>query len=415
MRPWVKVAIGGAALFAARRGGSLVRRERLARVMRTRARRWPMGDLLRDAVGTPLLGGNRVELVEDGEIFRTLEALMADARESIHLTNFMWQGRGDPSERIGRALIGRRPGVACRVVLDGFGSKNLDPRMKARLERSGVELRLHRPSRHLVRMNHRRVVVIDGRVGVTGGFGIYKSWLGHGEGPEGWRDTAVVVRGPVVDQLQRAFDESLQVVGGDPLPPAAYPPLAPEGAHPAAFVASAPNVAGSTAAERMVYALAALARRRLWIANSYFVPDAVFRRLLVRRVRDGVDVRVLAPGPWHDVPLVKRGQERTYAPLLRGGVRIWEYQASMMHAKTVLADDVFANGSTNMDGESLSRLWEASLVVDAPEIARQYADRFRRDLGRSREITLAGWAEHRRREPVHELARRAIAPIEGWL
>ncbi|HYG68091.1 MAG TPA: phospholipase D-like domain-containing protein, partial [Anaeromyxobacteraceae bacterium] len=188
MRPWTGVAIGLAALGAAvlaRRGGSLVRREALARRLTRRARELPPRALVREAVGTTLVPGNAVELVEDGRIFDTLEELIRGARGSIHLANFMWQGRGDPSERIGRALLARRPGVVCRVVLDGFGSKNLDRALAERLRRSGVELRVHRGRRHFVRFNHRRIVVVDGRVGVTGGFGIYESWLGRGEGPQG--------------------------------------------------------------------------------------------------------------------------------------------------------------------------------------------------------------------------------------
>jgi cardiolipin synthase len=134
--------------------------------------------------------------------------------------------------------------------------------------------------------------------------------------------------------------------------------------------------------------------------------------VLISRARTGVDVRVLAPGPWHDVPIVLAGQRRTYARLLAGGVRIFEYAASMMHAKTIVSDDAAAIGSTNLDSQSLSFLWEASIVTDAPEVARRLAERFELDLERSTEIERRRW----RGRPLAEKARQRLsAAAEPWL
>jgi len=215
-----------------------------------------------------------------------------------------------------------------------------------------------------------------------------------------------------VGDHQRAFDHSWQHEGGEPLPADAYPRLRGGGRVRAAVVASSPAWARTTKAARMWYALIASARRRLWISNSYFVPDRSLQSLLVARARAGVDVRVLAPGPHHDIALVLAGQRRTYERLLAGGVRLFEYAASMMHAKTLVVDDAAVIGSTNMDSQSMSFLWEASVVAHSPRLATQLADRFLDDLGRSREIRREDWA----RRPIAERVRQASSLVaEPWL
>jgi cardiolipin synthase len=272
--------------------------------------------------------------------------------------------------------------------------------------------RWHRPLPDPFRLNHRRVFVLDGRTAYVGGFGIWKSWLGDGVGKDAWRDTAARVRGPAVGDLQRAFDDSLQRAGCAPLPPAAYPRLRSAGEHQVAVVASTPAWARTTLAARMWYALLASARRRLYVASSYFVPERSLQHVLVSGARAGVDVRVLAPGPHRDVAVVLAGQRRTYERLLRGGVRVFAHAASMMHAKTCVADDVAVIGSTNMDSESLSSPWETSVVTDAPDVARRLAERFQVDLSRSNEIQLDAW----RRRPLRmKLGEAAARVAEPWL
>jgi cardiolipin synthase len=162
----------------------------------------------------------------------------------------------------------------------------------------------------------------------------------------------------------------------------------------------------------MYYALMASARRRLYVANSYFVPDRSLQNVLISRAKAGVDVRVLAPGSHHDVPLVHAGQRRTYDRLLRGGVRIWEYEASMMHAKTLVSDDAAVIGSTNVDSQSLSFLWETSIVAEAPKIAARLVERYEVDLSRSKEITLEEW---RARPLARKLGQAASLVTEPWL
>jgi cardiolipin synthase len=162
---------------------------------------------------------------------------------------------------------------------------------------------------------------------------------------------------------------------------------------------------GITDAERMVRVVIAAARKRLWIANAYFTPPNSIMEQLVHKAHEGVDVRVLGPGPVHDVPLVRASQRSTYEQLLNAGVRIWEYQPSMMHAKTLLVDDwLSVVGSTNLDALSLNKLGEGSLVLADKEFAGKLERGWERDLECSREITLDAGG---RTNPWRRLARRA--------
>jgi cardiolipin synthase len=379
------------------------------------ASRAGVAERLEAETGAPLVGGNELAPLENGAVFDAIVKDIAAARRHVHVVTFIWRGERGPSRRIADALLRRAKGVACRIVVDPFGSLKLDAGQVEELERSGCELRRYglRGDLRPTARNHRKIVVVDGVSGITGGFGIHTSWEGNGRREDEWRDSAVRVRGPAVAQMQRAFEQSWTESGGDPLPPDAYPDARGTGPTRAAFVASSPRGDDPSEAERMTHLLVSSAARRLWIANSYFVPDEALQDLLVERARSGVDVRVLAPGPVHDVPPVRAGQRATYARLLEAGVRIFEYQPSMMHAKTMLVDDRWVViGSTNMDALSFDRLEEGSLVAESRAYARHLERRLRADLRRSDEITRAEWA---RRGKVAEVGRDAASFFSDWL
>jgi cardiolipin synthase len=178
-------------------------------------------------------------------------------------------------------------------------------------------------------------------------------------------------------------------------------------------VASSPHKGKPSPAEVMTHLLVKSARRHLWIANSYFIPDAPLQNLMVAKRRAGVDARVLAPGPVHDVPPVRAAQRDTYETLLEAGVRIWEYAPTMMHAKTMVVDDRYVViGSTNFDQLSFDYLEEGSLVADAPHLARKVRQHVEADLTRSKEITRALWAD---RDLLPEVARQAAGLFGDWL
>jgi cardiolipin synthase len=361
--------------------------------------------------------GHGVELVENGAIFDTLIDTIRQATESVHILVFIWRPC-EPSDRIVEALCERaRAGVACRVIVDPVGSQEVrgehdfNPKVERRLREGGVEVHYFRPlsGRWLGRLfgrTHHKIVLIDGKVGFTGGFGIWKSWQGEGCSPEEWRDTNVRVVGPAVHTMQLAFARSWQECGGALLPESCFPePSHDEGDAWAAFVESS-GVSGISNAERMLRMVFAKARERLWIANAYFTPPKAILEQLLEKRKQGVDVRVLAAGPVHDWRIVLASQRATYARMLKGGIRMWEYQPSMMHSKTVLVDDwLSVVGSTNLDALSLHRMREGSLVVADSRLASKLETCWARDLEHSKEITLARGGGGRT-NPWRRFARR---------
>jgi cardiolipin synthase len=332
-----------------------------------------------------------------------------------------------------------RRGARVLLLLDGFGAQTLQRQWADRVRRSGVEVAWLRQMRwyalHEVgERSHARVVVVDGRVGYTGGFGLADYWLGGGRRPDEWRETNVRFEGPAVAQLQAAFattwaEATGELLTGDAFyPPVAFAPVREAavspvgvrylpkraGAGPAATAldpppGDAPTVArgsasgtvqaglfhavpatGSTPAERYYALSIAGARRRLYVSNAYFVPDDDFRRLLIAAARRGVDVRVLTTGPRTDVKTTRAAGRFRYEGLIAGGVRIYEYQPSNMHAKTISVDGVWGSvGSMNFDNRSLAFNEETTLLVLDRTVVGAMDRMFLEDLRYSREVTLA--------------------------
>ena len=368
--------------------------------------------------GARVHGGTALTLLENSAVFDAIVEDVRRARSSIHVVTYIWRGQDQPSRRVGEAILQtlrERPHVACRILLDPFGSLKFDDALEQRLEQAGCQVRRYDrgPLPDPLARNHRKIVVVDGTRAITGGFGIHTSWLGNGRTPDQWRDTAVRVRGPVVADLQRAFEQNWREVTGQTLPRSDYPQLEPVGDVPALFIATSPTPGKPSAAEAMYRLLVQAAKRRLWIANSYFIPDERLQQLMIDRARAGVDVRVLGPGPVHDVPPVRAAQRATYKRLIDGGVRIYEYKASMMHAKTMVIDDRYVLvGSTNIDALSFEHLEEGSLVARDPQLARTMAEHFQRDLDYTMQITKEIWDN---RDLLPEVGRRGIGLASDWL
>lgn len=349
---------------------------------------------LYQTTGVWLLPGHQVEVINDGRVFDVIEEEVRKARVSVNLVVFIWRP-GQPSDRLIAAVTERaRAGVKCRVLVDPMGSKGFEAEVAPKLQAAGCRTHVFRPlpaDENLAR-NHRKIVVVDGKVGITGGFGIQEPWLGDGNSEKEWRDTNVRVRGPAVLQMQQAFANNWQEAAGQLLPPEDFPEATPCGGaaagatgSEAAFVSSTANPE-VTIAERITQLFVQSATKRLWIAQAYFTPNEVLRKQLVAKARAGVDVRVIAPGDKNDHPEITLVQRSTYDELIPAGIRIWEYEPAMLHSKTMLVDDdLVLIGSINYDPLSFNLLEEGALVVRDPKIARKLEQDFLDDVTRARE------------------------------
>ena len=335
-------------------------------------------DALFQTVATPMRGGHDIDLVHNGEVFDAIEGDIAGAKTSIHVLVYIWED-GAASDRIVAAIVPRaRAGVECRVLVDAFGSPDFLEDVAPALEDAGCQVREFRPIVEVAR-SHRKIVVVDGRIAYTGGFGMRDDWLGSGREEDEWRDVAVRFRGPAVREAQQGFAESWIEAGGGLLPAQAFPELEPAGRARAAFVTStgAPVI---TRAERLTQLMIAAADERIWIANAYFVPSRPICDELAEKAAQGVDVRVLTAGRKSDSKTSWGTQNSRYGELLEHGVRVWEYEPTMMHAKTMVVDDQLSVvGSINLDPLSLRELDEAALVIEDAPTNEQLARAFEAD------------------------------------
>jgi cardiolipin synthase len=347
--------------------------------------------------GTALHQGNDVRVLANGnETYPSLWEDLRNAEQSITLQTYFCRP-GRMADTLADIIMERaRAGVRVLFLFDAFGAQNLRDEYLERLREAGVRVASFRPvhwySLHKAQhRSHIRVVVVDGRVGYTGGFGIDDNWFGDGRSEDEWRDTNVRFTGPAVAQLQATFaagwvEATSELITGDVFFPEPEP--ADDAACLAALFHSAPTI-GSTPAARFVALTIAGTRERLYITNSYFVPDRDLVELLVRAARRGVDVRVLTAGPTTDVKITRWAGRGRYKELLEGGVRIYEYQPTMMHAKTLVADGLWTSvGTMNFDNRSMVFNDESNLLVLDRTVGARMTSLFHADLQSSKEVVL---------------------------
>ncbi len=295
-------------------------------------------------------------------------------------------------QRVCEAVVAAaRRGVAVRILVDPVGSPGFEDDFEAPLRAAGCEVKYFRPLRKhplsITGRNHRKLVVVDGAVAFTGGFGFGDEWSGDGRSEGHWRDEGVEAEGPVVRQLQLAFAAHWLETGGSLLPAEEFSRARPAGEARACFVTSM-DVKGLSSARWVTQIAIAAAQRSLWIANAYFAPPPRIFGALCNRHQAGVDVRLMLPGPYQDHPTVTFLQRRFYPRLASGGVKVYEYQPSMLHSKTMLVDErLVVVGSINLDLLSQEFLEEGSLVVDDRPFAAELARCWGQDLERSKQVT----------------------------
>jgi cardiolipin synthase len=365
--------------------------------------------IMSNLLGPAMVEGNRVTTLLNGdEIFPAMLAAIDSARHTITFETYIYWS-GEVGARFAGALAGRaRAGVRTHLLLDWLGAGKMDDAMLEMMETAGVEVVHYRPLRwyNLDRVNnrtHRKLLIVDGRIGFTGGVGVADHWLGNAEDADHWRDSHFRIDGPVVSQLQAAFMDNWIESRGELLDGEGYfPAIAPSGEHYAHAFRSSPGE--GSASMRLMYLLAiASARSRIRIANAYFVPDGLVVEMLVEARRRGVEVEILVPGPILDAQIVRRASRGMWGPLLRAGVRIHEYQPTMYHTKIMVVDDLWVSvGSTNFDNRSFQLNDEANLNVLDPAFGAESARDFEADLARSRRVTLEEWLDRPLWEKVQE-------------
>jgi cardiolipin synthase len=364
--------------------------------------------------GAPLSTGNRIDVLKNGvEIFPSMLAAIRAAKKTINLEFYIYWD-GEVGRSFAEALAERaRAGVAVKVILDAVGSAAMSQSLIDFMARNGIDLEWYHPIRWytLSRVNHRthrKLLIVDGTVGFSGGVGIADDWLGDADAPNHWRETVVRVEGPVVTQMQFAFMDNWVKSRGELLTGLDYfPQVPPAGEHLAQVIKSSPSEGSSTV--KLLYVVSIVsAVRSIYISNAYFVPDRDTIRALEGAVRRGVDVRVIVPGEHIDVPIARQAGRLHYELLLRRGIRIFEYQPTMMHAKTMVVDGAWTTvGSSNFDDRSFRLNDEVNVNVYDEGVAAKMETMFMDDLARSEEITGRRWL----RRPRFSRIKEAIAGI----
>ncbi len=369
-------------------------------------------------LNVPILRGGTAEILQNGcRFYPALLDAIQGAQDSINFQVYIFE-----TDRVGKQFVAAfeeraRAGVDVRVLLDGFGSWRFGRAERERLEKAGVKLQFFRPLRLLslvraFKRDHRRAIVIDGEVAFTGGAAVAEKWDGDARNKEEWRDSLVRFTGALAHGVQTAFGENWvyrtgEILTGDRF----FPPSAgdaPDTQNPPGEPCSIALVSSPADMAQPIRILLWLsftcARRRLWISSSYFVPEGRLRDALTARARAGVDVRLLVPGSATDAKPVRLAGRSHYEELMEAGVRIYEFQPGMMHAKTVVVDSCWTLvGSANMDKRSVKLNEENIVGVSDPRFAAEVERGLEADFARSQEIRLE---EFRRRGPGTRVLER---------
>ena len=381
----------------------------------TRAIR-PIEAAINRAAGARPVPGNRVALLVDGPgAYDAMLAQIARARHWIHLENYIIRHDGI-GRRFAEALAARaRDGVAVRVLYDWLGSVNTARRYWRELRRAGVEVRCFNPP-HAVQVfanltrNHRKLLVTDGACAVTGGQCIGDEWIGDpARGLAPWRDTGVEISGPAATALDAAFATTWRASGGTLPALEGRPEVQSAGEAEIRVVAGEP---GRERAYRTLEYLTAGSIERLWITDAYLVPPPRLFQALVDAAQDGADIRLLVPGT-SDIPVVRNLTRIGYRRLLRAGIRIYEWDGPMLHAKTMVADGRWARiGTSNLNASSLLGNYEVDVLIEDAGFAHEMEALFRRDLEQSLEVERRVRGPARLRQVVPTgLQRRRSGPV----
>jgi len=360
-------------------------------------------------LGPAIVGGNRIENLENGgEIFPAMLEAVRGAKQTINFETYIYWS-GAVGKQFAEALEERaRAGVKVHVLIDWVGSQKMEDTLVDEMKAAGIEVQLYHPLHwyNLGRMNnrtHRKLLVVDGRLGFTGGVGIADQWDGQAQDPDHWRDSHYRLEGPAVLQMQAAFLDNWIKTTGKVLQGAEYfPAVEPAGDQLAQVFTSSPSGGGESMALMYLLSITA-AEKTIDLSAAYFVPDELTRRALVTALKRGVKVRIIVPGRHIDSQVVRQASRADWGELLQAGAEISEFQPTMFHCKMMLVDSKLASvGSTNFDSRSFRLNDEANLNVYDHAFAERLEDVFEKDLARSKRITYEAWKKRPLRQKITE-------------
>jgi len=360
-------------------------------------------------LGPAIIDGNHVDNLENGiEIFPAMLEGIASAKHTITFETYIYWS-GDIGRKFAQALAERaRAGVKVHVLLDWAGSQQMEQSLVDTMRDGGAQVEIYHPLHwyNLGRMNnrtHRKLLVIDGKVGFTGGVGIADPWDGDAQDKDHWRDSHFRVEGPVVAQMQAAFmDNWIKTTGVVLTGDGYFPALTKVGTQPAQMFTSSPS--GGSESMHLMYLLAlSAANDTIDLASAYFVPDELTKRALLEALRRGVEVRILLPGEYTDSQVVVHASRADWGELLQAGATIHRYKPAMFHTKLLVVDRRLVSvGSTNFDPRSFRLNDEASLNVYDHGLAEHMTDVFEADLRASEQYTYEEWVKRPWREKLQE-------------
>lgn len=370
-------------------------------------------------LGPAIVRGNQVTALQNGnEIFPAMLLAIRSAQTSITFETFIYWS-GEIGDAFSQALSERASaGVPVSVILDWVGSTKMEQSLLDSMQAAGVQLHRYRPLNwyNLGRMNnrtHRKLLVVDGRIGFTGGVGIADQWTGDGGDPNHWRESHFLIEGPAVAQLQAAFNDNWIKTTGQVLNGPSYFPALQEKGEMDAHVFIASPASGSESMHLMYLLAIAAAEATIDLAASYFVPDRLLIKALVAARGRGVRVRILLPGPHMDALTVKIASKADWGELLQAGAEIYVYQPTMLHTKLLVIDAEFVSvGSTNFDIRSIRLNDEASLNIYNSDFATRMTAVFEADLLEAEPFSLARWE---RRPLRQKIAEKILLPIKSQL
>ena len=369
-------------------------------------------------LGPQIVEGNKVEALLNGDqIFPSMLKAIRGAKETINFESYIYW-----SEEIGRefadALSERaKAGVKVHLLIDWVGSAKMDAKDLDQMREAGVEVRQYHPLRwyNLGRINnrtHRKLLVVDGRVGFTGGVGIAGQWTGNAQDPEHWRDSHFRAEGPVVAQMQAVLIDNWTKATGKVLHGQTYFPALPAAGNSRAQVFSSSPSGGSESMHLMYLLAITAAQHNIQISASYFVPDEMTRSALVDAVKRGVKLQIILPGKNIDAEAVRSSSRGMWGELLQAGAEISEYQPTMYHCKVMIVDDLLVSvGSTNFDDRSFQMNDEANLNIYDANFARAQVAIFERDLESSKRISYEQWQNRPLKEKAWEKMASWLGPL----